>query len=150
MEFNDYGKMLPIPFTVIADFECTLPKIDIPAKSGKQTKIERHVPSGYAYVIVSTMEGYEPKKVLYRGEDCTEHFPNSLIEDSKWMLSAMKVNKPMVMTEAQKAQHKAAVYCFICGKDLPERLKVVDHDHHTGLYRVPVISNTPPCPLKIL
>ena len=58
-----------------ADFESFLCKVEGPENMGSSLHAyERHIPSGFAYLIVSSVfnRTYEP--VVYRGPDVIEEF----------------------------------------------------------------------------
>ena len=75
--FNWSQKQLPVPFVIYADLESYTEKIDHclpdPTRSST-TEYQRHTPSGFLYIVVSTVDGYTKRTVLYRGPNVMEKF----------------------------------------------------------------------------
>ena len=74
---NHGEKSIKMPFTIYADLECLLEKIDTcendPNKS-YTTKINKHIPSGYSIFTHCSFDESKNKLNYYRGDDCMENF----------------------------------------------------------------------------
>ena len=71
MSFTNFHKQMKVPYTVYANFECVLEKIDgcEPAPDASFTvKTERHVPCGFSYIAVRS-DGKLFGPFNYRGRD---------------------------------------------------------------------------------
>ena len=73
-------KQLPMPFIIYADFECLTTKIDLP-QTGKNKMYQRHVPSGFSYVVVCSEQKYTKPPVVYRGENVVDTFFEKLLQE---------------------------------------------------------------------
>ena len=85
---------------------------------------------------MSTVDQYNQAPVVYRGEDCVDHFLENLLQEEKRISEILKVVEPMVITEDQERAFQQSGDCHICGDPLGAD-RVRDHDHLTGLYRGP-------------
>ncbi|XP_065204586.1 uncharacterized protein LOC135834592 [Planococcus citri] len=126
-EFTNYNRSMKIPFTIIADFECILRKLEKTKveEDAKTQKIQEHVPISCVYYIL-----YENGEI---SENMFEYFGS---------------NTPQVLCEklSEDAYHDDQTLTDRLEKlelDLKEKLddeeknkkKVQDHDHITGEYR---------------
>ena len=59
LEFKDIAKQLKHPFTIYADFECILTKVE-DKKNKKTKKMSRHDISGYGYVVLMKKPNSKP------------------------------------------------------------------------------------------
>ena len=78
IKYNQGEKSLKLPFTIYADLECLLEKIDTCYNNpdlSSTTKINHHTPSGY-----SIFTHCSNKLNYYRGEDCMKRFWKDLKE----------------------------------------------------------------------
>ena len=73
VSFENTKKQLPMPFIIYADFEAYTTKIDEP-QHGNTTMYQRHVPSGFGYMVVSTDPQYTKPPVIYRGDNVVDTF----------------------------------------------------------------------------
>ena len=89
MKFANEHKMEKVPFAIYADFESlTLP---VQEKQGHTIEIyQRHEPCGYAFKVVSHVDGYESSFKLYRGHGTVPHFLNALIDEKQSIIEFMK------------------------------------------------------------
>ena len=132
--FKNIKKQLPAPFIIYADFEAFTTKIDEP-QHGNTTMYQRHIPSGFGYMVVSTAPQYTKEPVIYRGENVIDTFLERLIEEHQQINTILSYEQPMVMTAEDVRQHERATECFICNQLLGAERPVQDHDHLTGKYR---------------
>ena len=93
MAFKNFYKQMKAPYSVYADFECILRRIDTCEPNNKKSftiKSEKHEPCGFSYMIVrSDEQTFGPH--TYRGEDSVFEFLKSLLrhevkmrEDMTW------------------------------------------------------------------
>ena len=136
LKFKNYEKQLSSPFVIYADFECVLPKVQScnpnPEKSST-TPVEKHVPCGYCYKIVSSNPLYSKPAVVYRGKDPVIHFLKALEKESIDIAKIVKQIHPMKLTERDEQAFKSATTCHICSKPLGTD-RVRNHDHMQAGY----------------
>ena len=131
LKFKNYEKQLSSPFVIYADFECLLPKVQScnpnPEKSST-TPVEKHVPCGYCYKIVSSNPLYSKPAVVYRGKDPVIHFLKALEKEALDIAKIVKQIQPMKLTEQDEQAFKSATTCHICSKPETNRhLRVPPH-----------------------
>ena len=83
LEFNQYQKIDKAPFTIYADLECIIEKIDgceNNCENSSRTKVSRHIPSGFSMSTISLFRSIENKHDVYGGKDCMKNFCESLKE----------------------------------------------------------------------
>ena len=137
IKFKNIQKQLPAPFVFYADFECFTTKIQTcennPEKTNS-TRYQKHEPSGYAYMVVSSYEKYTKPPVVYRGVNAVDHFFASLHKEEQYIVSILKHVQPMDISIVEETNFQMATDCHICNKPLHAN-RVRDHDHLTGKYR---------------
>ena len=140
--FKNHHKSLPVPFCIVADFECTTEKISgcQPSDSRSYTQqYQKHTACSFGYKVVCHYDQYySGDVVIYRGEDCIQKFMKCMFEEVQNCQSIIRdnFNKPLKMTKKDEKAFKKATHCHICEKryrvdDEPVR----DHCHVTGKYR---------------
>ena len=140
--FKNNHKSLPVPFCIVADFECTTEKISgcQPSDSRSYTQqYQKHTACSFGYKVVCHYDQYySGDVVIYRGEDCIQKFMKCMFEEVQNCQSIIRdnFNKPLKMTKKDEKAFKKATHCHICEKryrvdDEPVR----DHCHVTGKYR---------------
>jgi len=160
--FKNYNKMFKNPFVIYADFESILENVDDVNETNTQKK-QKHIPCGYAYKRVCTVDEYDKPLKLYRGVDTISNFVNDLISEYDDVIRILKNIKPIELTKKDEINYQNADRCFLCNglfntdndnddddddvnNDVIEELenkkidkwtKVRDHDHLTGKYRGP-------------
>ncbi|GBM53749.1 hypothetical protein AVEN_145324-1 [Araneus ventricosus] len=137
LQVNNYRFQLPVPYTIYADFECILEKVsscEMNPEISSTQPITRHVPCGFAYVVVGPNGRMVRPPTVYRGEAAVIEFLKNLIEEEEWILRNIREVKPMVFTAKDKNNFQAAVNCWVCEQPL-DGDRVLDHDHLTGTYR---------------
>ena len=83
LEFNQYQKSDKAPFTVYADLECIIEKIDRGKNSPENsfiTKVSEHILSGFSMSTISSFRSIENKHDVYRSKDCMKTFCEHLRE----------------------------------------------------------------------
>ena len=83
LEFSQYQKSDKPPFTIYADLECIIEKID-GCKNNTEisftTKVSEHIPSGFSMSTISSFKRIENKHDVYIDKDCMKKFCECLIE----------------------------------------------------------------------
>ena len=116
IQFKDTHKQLKQPYTVYADFECLLTKVEDDQRKNTQ-KLNKHEISGYGYCITSPFE--KPEYKSYRGKDAGVKFMKDILKEG-WKLSKKikEANAPMQFGEKEQKSFMEATKCHICEKDL--------------------------------
>ena len=137
LAFKEVGKQLKVPFVIYADFESILVECNTPSledhASGTQ-KAQHHLPCGFCYTVVSTVDQYNKPPVVYRGEDAVDKFLDCLLQEENRLSQILDTIVPMNISADQESQFQAATDCHICGEVLGAD-RVRDHCHLTGTYR---------------
>ena len=93
IKYNQGEKSIKLPFTVYADLECLLEKINTcynnPEESST-TKINKHNPSGYSIFTHCSFDKSKNKLNYYRGEDCMKTFCEDLREHTTKIINCEK------------------------------------------------------------
>ncbi|GFU54658.1 uncharacterized protein TNCV_2161271 [Trichonephila clavipes] len=72
LEFENFKFNLPVPYTIYADFESLIVKINSCAPDPERSStvpIANHIPCGYAYVVIGPDGSFKKPPVVYRGEN---------------------------------------------------------------------------------
>ena len=83
LEFNQYQKSDKAPFTIYADLEFIIKKIDECKNNSEHsstTKVSKHIPSDFSMSTTSSFRSIENKHDVHRGKDCIKKFCESLKE----------------------------------------------------------------------
>ena len=101
-----------VPFVIYAEFESFLGKVVGPENAHSSLHAyKRHIPSGFAYLIVSSDPNrvYEP--VVYRGPNVIEEFLKRLKTESDEVTSILSKVIPMALSpEEEKAFSSRRTY----------------------------------------
>ena len=138
---NHGKKSIKTPFTIYADLECLLEKMNAcqndPNKS-PTTKINKHTPSGYSIFTNSSFDESKNKISYYRGNDCMKKFCKYLREHSTKIINHEK-KRMISLTPEEKIHYNKHKVCYICKKEFDnnnkKQQKVRDHCHYSGKYR---------------
>ena len=140
--FKNHHKSLPVPFCIVADFECTTEKVSSCQPSDRKSytqQYQKHTACSFGYKVVCHYDQkYSGDVVIYRGEDCIERFMKCMFEEVKNCQSIIRdnFNKPLKMTGEDEKAFKKATHCHICEKQYKvDDVTVRDHCHVTGKYR---------------
>ena len=138
VKFKSIQKMMAVPFVIHADFESFLCKVEGPENLHSSLHIyERHIPSGFAYHIVSP--------VVYRGPNIIDEFLKRLKTESDKIASILSTVVPMKLSPEEELSFSTIEKCYLCGELLGVD-RVRDHDHLTGKFRGAVHNE---CNLKL-
>ena len=141
IKYNHGEKSIKMPFTIYADLDCLLEKINTcqndPNKSSI-AKINKHAPSGYSIFTHCSFDESKNKINYYRGDDCMKKFCKDLREHSTKIINYEK-KKMIPLTTEEKIYHGKQKICYICKKEFDisnkKHHKVRDHCHYIGKYR---------------
>ena len=138
IKYNRGEKSIKMPFTIYANLECLLEKIDTcendPNKS-YTTKINKHIPSGYSIFTHCSFDESKNRLNYYRGDDCMEKFCKDLREHSTKIINYEK-KKNILLTPEEKKDYDDQKVCYICKKEFDnndndkKQQKVRDHYHY--------------------
>jgi len=135
VEFRNFANKLKVPFVIYADFECLLTPDDFHyGKNESSCRYQKHVPCGFTYYIVSIDSNYNPKPVVYRGEQAEHELVKCLLDEQNQLIERICTNNKMIFTDEDSINFKNSIVCHICDKELNGD-KVRDHCHITGNYR---------------
>ena len=140
--FKNHHKSLPVPFCIVADFECITEKISGCQPSDRKSfthKYQKHTACSFGYKVVCHFDQkYSGDVVIYRGEDCIQKFMKCMFEEVKNCQKIIRenFNKPLIMTGEDEKSFNEATHCHICeNKYKVDDVAVRDHCHITGKYR---------------
>ena len=89
LEFDQYQKS-DKTFIIYTDLECLIEKIDgckNNPKNSSATKLDEHIPLGFAMPTILSFKTIENKYDVYRGKDCIKKFWKSLTEHTMEIIS---------------------------------------------------------------
>lgn len=97
----------------------------------------QHKPSGYAYQVVSDVEGYEKQQVQYyrgseTGVEVVRHFLAAIEDEYRGLLRLFEADEELVMTPDDIKKYLEATHCWLCNKVLSKNDRVRDHCHLSG------------------
>ena len=141
VKYNQGEKSLDLPFSIYADLECLLKKMDTCYNNpdlSSTTKINQHIPSGYSIYTNCSFDKSNNKLSYYRGEDCMKRFCKDLKVHATKIIDFKK--KTMIpLTKEEEDNYNKENNCYICKKEFDDtnssECKVRDHCHFTGKYR---------------
>ena len=143
LKYNEVEKSMKSPFTIYADLECLLKKMNTCRKNPEKssiTKINKHTQSGYSLFTHCSFDTTKNKLDYYRGKNCMKNFCLDLREHATKIVNYEK--KEMIpLTKKEKKKHSKQEVCYICKKGFStddnnkKYHKVRDHCHYTGKYK---------------
>ena len=101
-------------------------------------KYQKDVACSYGYELVCVDNKFSKPFKSYLREDAVYNFIDSMIEESKYFSKVMKkpFNKELVMTKKHNEDFKNSFKYWFCDKNVDVDVKVKDHCHIAGKYRV--------------
>ena len=122
IQFKNYKHSLKVPFTIYADFECMLQKIQTcqPSDETSYTNAyQKHVPNKFVYHIKYSNGNYK-SPVEYSGVDAPKVFYQNVKEDALHIAKEFydKVVPMKPLTEQEKKEFKTQKNCHICERSL--------------------------------
>lgn len=158
LQFKDFHRSFPIPFTIYSDFEAILNPIESCESNPEKKYImssQIHEAYSFAYYVKCHFDNTLSYLREYRGKNCTSIYIKWLIDDVRHIYKKYFSNvipmKPL--TSEELAKHEAATTCFICREPFSKAIdesttiqnnneqqlnmvKVRDHDHFTGMFPI--------------
>jgi hypothetical protein len=139
LSFDDYSKLLRVPFRIYADFESYFEKKVSICDTKNIKYLKEHKMMAWGYKVVGEVGnwGLESKSLIDLGktETLEESFVLSLMGTLSKIENILKNDLPMSdLTDEEAAAHTNAKQCMFCGNALSGD-KVKDHNHLTGKYR---------------
>ena len=98
IEFENYFKLIPIPFKTYADFECSLESVE--SYEGSYTKkCQDHVPFSFAYKVVCIDNRFSKRIVVFRGENAAYEFIKAILKEYEYCEKVMNkyFNKNLII-----------------------------------------------------
>ena len=149
LKFNNFHKLLPVPFVIYADFEAITKKVQgcEQCEEMKKDKDRRsyteayqtHEDCGYGYKVVCCYDDkYSKYTRVYRGENTVYKFMEKMLEEVEYCKAAIKkhFNKLLVMTEVDEQHFKTMDGCHICCEKYTDKdVRIRDHCHITEKFR---------------
>ena len=124
--FNDWSKIVQVPFVIYADFESILPPDPI--------NFQRHEPIAASFVLLRN--GIPLQYIDFVGADCVVKFLKAVDMVARLMVYSWydrNGNKPMTpLTEMETLCFENQTICYLCKSECDNL--VHDHDHFTGKY----------------
>ena len=123
LKFENFHKQLPVPFVIYADFEAITEKVQgcIPSDENSYTEAyQKHKDCGYGYKVVCCYDDeYTKPEQIYKGKNAVHLFMEAMLKEVKYCKRVMKkhFDKPLRMTEKDKAEFEKAEECHICEKN---------------------------------
>ena len=107
-QYTDFHKQLRIPFVIYADMEAFSQSMDRSSEDNILTNntksIFKYEACGYGYQVVSVDEEYTKEPVIYRGENASEHFLRSIMEEEEEIREILNQMEPLEMTDEEQTQ----------------------------------------------
>ena len=103
-----------------------------------QKKYQDHVPSSFAYKLISVDDGFTKPIVVFRGENTAFKFIEMIFKEVEYCKKVKKkyLNKNLIMSETEEEQFQSSNICWICEKLIDgDDEKVREHCHMTGKLR---------------
>lgn len=82
ISYTNYYKEIDVPFTIYADFECILEKVDDRITS-KTCNVQKHVPYAFSYYIKCSFNDELDVFRMHCGADSPKVFVENIIKDAK-------------------------------------------------------------------
>ena len=89
IEFKNYFKEISVPFKFYADFESNLKSVE-KYKGFYSKKYQDHIPSSFAYKFVCVDDKFRKSFVVFRGENASFKFIESILKQYEYCKKVMK------------------------------------------------------------
>ena len=137
LKFEKISHQHPVDFFFVADLESVLQPYSttLPEKThSSTTAIAKHIPCAASYQVVSTDPRFFQPPRVFKGDNCVEHFIESMQDDARKITKILNVNVPHNIPDAERLRMiEEATECYLCkGPPSPEDLFVLDHNHLDG------------------
>ncbi|XP_071177928.1 uncharacterized protein [Mytilus edulis] len=139
LTFQDHAKQLQTSFVIYADMEtfCEPMVTEEPEDNRTSTtKLTKLIPCGYGYQVVCIDDRYTQPPKIYRGENVSEHFLHSLLDENKRIKAILNNPEPLCMTVEDEEDFQSSTHCHICMEEFTDStIRVRDHAHVSGKFR---------------
>ena len=119
-KFTNMNRTTEVPFRIYANFESILKPIETIEQNDKESDTEKyqtHIPCGYCFHTVSSLEGKEFSPIQDRAESEEDSIPSDftrrLIEHVREIHNNLEIK--MIFTEKDKKKYDKAVTCWLFG-----------------------------------
>jgi len=134
MKFQDHASRMKHDYVIYCDLEAVLEPYSTayPAPNvSSTTRTNRHIPSGYCYVIVCSDGTLMKEPVLEHGDNIIQRLLLALKNEQNSILKRRGPVYPIDMTVESMEKFTEATQCYACHERLPRPgiLKVRDHNH---------------------
>ena len=130
-------KSLKVPFSIYADLECLLRKINTCSNNSDKSYTEKkatHKPSGYYFVTLCSFDKSKNEQKYYRGKNCMKIFCKDLKDQAMKIINYEK--KEMIpLTDEEKETYENQKICHICEKEFSTDNKDKKYQRSLCLYR---------------
>ena len=112
-------KSLRVPFTIYADLECLLKKINTCSNNPDKYYTDKkttHRPSAYSLVTCYSFDKSKNEQKYYRGEDCMKIFCKDL-KDQAMKIINYKKKEMTPLTDKEKESYENQKIRHICEKE---------------------------------
>ena len=135
MKFQNYYKLVPLQFCIIADLESAQCRDDNYSHGPKTLSGKKHMPIAVGAKRVAWDSKYDGTLQTFIGQGCMQKFLKYLEKQVKYMEKVMSKRVPMIFDEEARRKFKNATECYMCKRKLQRREKYRDHNHLNGAYR---------------
>jgi hypothetical protein len=118
LQFTAVQNQFPVQFALYIDFESFISPVNDVNNGNKSTRVtDRHLPSGFCCLRVSTYPQYNSKPYVYSGPDVMEHFFEHL-EREEGDINCILDNCKLMLTlsDEEKQTFCRATTCLNCKK----------------------------------
>jgi hypothetical protein len=145
LKFSDFSTLIPAPFVIYADFESSIQEEKVIEDKTKKTISRRkHLPIAVASNTICWGDPFHssPFPFYYVGANCMDKFFEHISYECERFRKILSRPRDMVMNDVDWENFHQAQQCFMChiSFDLPQVVKVRDHDHISGRYRFALCS----------
>ena len=132
LKFKNYYKQQRLPLVFYCDIESILVKQ--PQLQENTQKVHYHQPSGFGYLLVSSMEGVPNQFRMFTGKNCIRDGMAELLKLGDELYEKLIQVKPMKLSKEDFKLFFNATECGICKLPLGND-RCFDHCHQTGKLR---------------
>ena len=118
LKYNHGEKSMKVPFTIYANLESLLEKMNTCHKNPEKsltTKINNHPPSGYSLFTHCSFDATKNKFDYYRGKNCMKNFYLDLKEHATKIIN-YEQKEIISLTKKEEKMYKKQKVCYICKK----------------------------------
>ena len=152
IEFKNFKNQHPLEYIAFLDFECILPKNNIPCTECKHLRckcdrsfthvISNQEPIAYSFIILDPGNKIIHEKT-YSGVNAANHLIDHLLEQEElWISNLFSQFKELSLKPSEEKQFNSATNCYLCQKVFTDNIvKCRDHCHFSGKYLGPACQS---------